>query len=44
VKKQKVEIRVKARADAELEIWGARRKMDFFCDVFERSLTFEQVD
>jgi exopolyphosphatase / guanosine-5'-triphosphate,3'-diphosphate pyrophosphatase len=44
IKKQKVEIRVKARADAELEIWGARRKMDFFCDVFDRSLTFEQVD
>ena len=44
VKKQKVEVRVKARADAELEIWGARRKMDFFCDVFDRSLTFEQVD
>src|SRR5262249_34675935 len=28
IKKQKVEVSVKARADAELEIWGARRKMD----------------
>jgi len=44
VKKQKVDVRVRARADAELEIWGARRKTDLFADVFDRSVTFEQVD
>jgi exopolyphosphatase/guanosine-5'-triphosphate,3'-diphosphate pyrophosphatase len=28
------------RADAELEIWGARRKMDWFEKVFGREITF----
>ncbi len=44
VKKQKVDVRVRARSDAELEIWGARRKTDLFNEVFDRSVTFEQVD
>lgn len=43
IKKQKVDVRVTARSDAELEIWGARRKMDLFADVFQRSLSFEQI-
>jgi exopolyphosphatase/guanosine-5'-triphosphate,3'-diphosphate pyrophosphatase len=30
-----------ARSDAELEIWGARRKMDCFEDVFKRKIRFE---
>jgi exopolyphosphatase/guanosine-5'-triphosphate,3'-diphosphate pyrophosphatase len=29
------------RGDAELEIWGARRKMDWFEEVFGRKITFE---
>ena len=35
---KKVELTVKARGDAELEIWGARSKMDMFLDVFNRKL------
>jgi exopolyphosphatase/guanosine-5'-triphosphate,3'-diphosphate pyrophosphatase len=35
---KKVELTVKARGDAELEIWGARSKMDMFKDVFKRKL------
>jgi exopolyphosphatase/guanosine-5'-triphosphate,3'-diphosphate pyrophosphatase len=35
---KKVEITIKARGDAELEIWGARSKMDMFKDVFKRKL------
>jgi exopolyphosphatase/guanosine-5'-triphosphate,3'-diphosphate pyrophosphatase len=35
---KKVEVTVKARGDAELEIWGARSKMDMFRDVFRRKL------
>jgi exopolyphosphatase/guanosine-5'-triphosphate,3'-diphosphate pyrophosphatase len=35
---KKVELTVKARGDAELEIWGARSKMDMFHDVFNRKL------
>lgn len=29
-----------ARSDAELEIWGARRKMEWFKKVFDRDITF----
>jgi exopolyphosphatase/guanosine-5'-triphosphate,3'-diphosphate pyrophosphatase len=32
---------ISAKADAELEIWGARRKMGLFEDVFDRTITFE---
>ena len=35
---KKVELSVKARGDAELEVWGARSKMDMFHDVFKRKL------
>ncbi|HLL90817.1 MAG TPA: Ppx/GppA phosphatase family protein [Tepidisphaeraceae bacterium] len=44
VGKQKVEMQLHARGDAELEIWGARRKMDLFADEFDRSVSFEQAD
>jgi exopolyphosphatase/guanosine-5'-triphosphate,3'-diphosphate pyrophosphatase len=30
-----------ARSDAELEIWGARRKMDWFNKVFKADISFE---
>jgi exopolyphosphatase/guanosine-5'-triphosphate,3'-diphosphate pyrophosphatase len=30
-----------AKSDAELEIWGARRKMGWFEKVFDRSISFE---
>jgi len=30
-----------ARSDAELEIWGARRKMDWFRKVFKADISFE---
>jgi exopolyphosphatase/guanosine-5'-triphosphate,3'-diphosphate pyrophosphatase len=36
-----VTIRVATRADAELEIWGARRKREWFEKVFGRKLKFE---
>ena len=29
------------RSDAELEIWGARRKMDWFTELFKREIEFE---
>jgi exopolyphosphatase/guanosine-5'-triphosphate,3'-diphosphate pyrophosphatase len=35
---KKVDLTVKARGDAELEIWGARSKSDMFRDVFKRKL------
>jgi hypothetical protein len=31
-------LRVHARGDAELELWGARRKRDLFERVFDREL------
>ncbi|HTW93994.1 MAG TPA: hypothetical protein VMD30_04310, partial [Tepidisphaeraceae bacterium] len=30
-----------ARSDAELEIWGARRKMKWFERVFNKEISFE---
>ncbi len=35
-----VKIELETRADAELEIWGARRKADLFEQVFGRSIEF----
>jgi len=41
ITRKRVEITLKARGDAELELWGARSKRDFFADVFKKSLKFE---
>jgi exopolyphosphatase/guanosine-5'-triphosphate,3'-diphosphate pyrophosphatase len=38
---KKVRCTLQARTDAELEIWGATRKKDWFEDVFERKIAFE---
>ena len=40
VGRRKVRCRLMTRADAELEIWGARRKMDWFRKVFSREIDF----
>ncbi len=39
-----VEVILKSRGDAELEVWAARRKMDLFADVFERTVSFEESE
>jgi exopolyphosphatase/guanosine-5'-triphosphate,3'-diphosphate pyrophosphatase len=39
--KKKVKCVLSAKSDAELEIWGARRKMEWFEDVFKRPIAFE---
>jgi exopolyphosphatase/guanosine-5'-triphosphate,3'-diphosphate pyrophosphatase len=39
--KKKIRCVLTARSDAELEIWGARRKMDWFKKVFGRTISFE---
>jgi len=41
IEDKKVKCTLTARSDAELEIWGARRKRDWFEEVFGRSITFE---
>lgn len=38
---RKVRCTLDVRSDAELEIWGARRKMDLFEQVFDRKIVFE---
>jgi exopolyphosphatase/guanosine-5'-triphosphate,3'-diphosphate pyrophosphatase len=40
VKSRKVVCRLDVRSDAELEIWGARRKRDWFEEVFGRRIAF----
>jgi exopolyphosphatase/guanosine-5'-triphosphate,3'-diphosphate pyrophosphatase len=41
IEKKGVKCTLTARSDAELEIWGARRKRDWFEEVFGRSISFE---
>jgi len=43
VDEKSVKCLLTARADAELEVWGARRKMDWFAKVFDRKINFEVV-
>ena len=38
-----VTITVQARGDAELELWGARRQMELFAEVFDRTVSFEEA-
>lgn len=40
VRPAKVKVLLETRSDAELEIWGARRKADMFEEVFGRSISF----
>jgi exopolyphosphatase/guanosine-5'-triphosphate,3'-diphosphate pyrophosphatase len=44
IHRRKVDVTIKARGDAELEIWGGRRKMDLFADTFGRSLSFHEAE
>ena len=37
---KQVKCTLTTRADAELEIWGAQRKMDWFEEVFDRKINF----
>jgi exopolyphosphatase/guanosine-5'-triphosphate,3'-diphosphate pyrophosphatase len=41
---RKVNVRIKARGDAELEIWGARRKRELFEETFGREIIFREAD
>jgi exopolyphosphatase/guanosine-5'-triphosphate,3'-diphosphate pyrophosphatase len=43
VGKHCIDVTVKPRGDAELELWGARQKGDLFTDVFERDVTFAKA-
>jgi exopolyphosphatase/guanosine-5'-triphosphate,3'-diphosphate pyrophosphatase len=41
VGKRRVQLNVQARGDTEMELWAARKKMDLFNDVFDRTISFE---
>jgi exopolyphosphatase/guanosine-5'-triphosphate,3'-diphosphate pyrophosphatase len=41
IEDKKVKCTLMAKSDAELEIWGARRKRDWFEEVFGRPISFE---
>ncbi len=41
IENRKVKCVLSAKSDAELEVWGARRKRDWFEEVFGRSIAFE---
>ncbi|HSV13517.1 MAG TPA: Ppx/GppA phosphatase family protein [Tepidisphaeraceae bacterium] len=42
--RRRVDVTIKARGDAELEMWGGQRKMDLFAQTFGRSLSFREVE
>jgi exopolyphosphatase/guanosine-5'-triphosphate,3'-diphosphate pyrophosphatase len=42
IHRKRVDIRIKPRGDAELEIWGAQQKADYFRDVFDRDVVFHE--
>ena len=41
--KHGIDVTVKTRGDAELELWGARQKCELFADVFDRDVTFAKA-
>lgn len=41
IEPRRVVCRLRVRGDAELEIWGARRKREYFQQVFDRDIEFE---
>ena len=38
--KRCIDVTIKHRGDAELELWGAQQKADLFTEVFDRDVTF----
>ncbi len=43
VGKRRVKLGIQGRGDPELEIWSARRKMDLFTEVFNRTISFQRI-
>ena len=41
--KHGVDVTIRPRGDAELELWGGRQKSDLFEDVFDRHVTFAKA-
>jgi exopolyphosphatase/guanosine-5'-triphosphate,3'-diphosphate pyrophosphatase len=44
IHRKRVDVRIKARGDAELEIWGGQQKMDFFAGLFGREVEFRESE
>lgn len=44
IHRKRVDIRVKARGDAELEIWGAQQKVDYFAEFFGREVALHESE
>lgn len=44
VGRDELTVTLQARGDAELELWGARRQMALFEDVFDRPISFEEAE
>ena len=41
---KRIAVTIKAKGDAELELWGGLNKSDGFQDVFERAVTFDEAN
>jgi len=44
IHRKRVDIRIKARGDAELEIWGGEQKMDYFQQLFGKQVEFREAE
>ncbi len=42
IHRRKIDVKIKARGDSQLEIWGARRKMGMLAATFGRSISFHE--
>jgi exopolyphosphatase/guanosine-5'-triphosphate,3'-diphosphate pyrophosphatase len=44
IHRKRVDVRIKARGDSELEIWGAQQKVNYFAELFDREVEFHLAD
>ncbi len=40
IHRKRLDVRIKARGDSELEIWGGQQKTDYFAELFRREVAF----
>jgi exopolyphosphatase / guanosine-5'-triphosphate,3'-diphosphate pyrophosphatase len=44
IHRKRMDIRIKARGDAELEIWGGQQKMGYFSELFGKDVEFHESE
>ena len=44
IHRKRVDVRIKARGDSELEIWGGEQKKNYFAKLFEKEVAFHESE